>query len=120
MYANGRGVPKDYNEAIKLYRLAAAQGLRVAQISLGSMYASGHGVPQDYVLSYMWLTIAKSNRTANLFKSVASKGLRIGAQDGSNASRKPSDHRPSRNISGSAVRNRDPPNGDYFQKPQAI
>ena len=26
MYENGRGVPKDYDEAIKWYRLAAAQG----------------------------------------------------------------------------------------------
>ena len=33
-----------------------------------------------------------------------------------NASRKPSDHRPSLNVSGSAVSNRDPPAGDFVPK----
>lgn len=34
-YAHGRGVPKDDGEAVKWYRLAAAQGYTPAQISLG-------------------------------------------------------------------------------------
>ena len=53
---------KDYDEAVKWYRLAAAQGLcRTPQYNLGVMYANGLGVPKDYVLSYMWLTIAKTD-----------------------------------------------------------
>src|SRR5215469_9394049 len=35
MYANGKGVPQDYTEAIKWYRLAADQGYSTAQFSLG-------------------------------------------------------------------------------------
>ena len=44
MYANGRGVPQDYAEAVKWYRLAADQGDAEAQHNLGVMYASGEGV----------------------------------------------------------------------------
>ena len=71
MYENGLGVPKDYDEAIKWYRLAAAQGNAAAQNNLGGMYANGRGVPQDDVLSYMWLTVGKTNRRE--FQTVASK-----------------------------------------------
>jgi uncharacterized protein len=61
IYQNGWGVPKDYDEAVKMYRLAATQGNATAQSSLGGMYANGQGVPQDYVLSYMWLSVGKTN-----------------------------------------------------------
>jgi TPR repeat protein len=47
MYAFGKGVPLDYKEAVKWYRLAAEQGDAIAQCYLGSHYASGQGVPQD-------------------------------------------------------------------------
>ena len=61
---HGHGVPQNYDEAIKWYRLAAAQGNAAAQTNIGWMYSHGHGVPQDYVLSYMWLTIAKTDPLA--------------------------------------------------------
>jgi len=35
MYDRGQGVPKDYKEAVKWYRLAAEQGVPKAQFSLG-------------------------------------------------------------------------------------
>ena len=38
MYANGMGVPQDYEEAVRLYRLAADQGDAEAQSNLGWMY----------------------------------------------------------------------------------
>jgi hypothetical protein len=67
MYADGRGVPQDDKEAVKLFRLAAAhfrlaaqEGYAEAQTNLGVMYADGRGVPQDYVLSYMWLTVGNT------------------------------------------------------------
>ncbi len=47
MYDNGRGVPQDYQEALKWYRLAAEQGNAIAQYNLGFMYDNGEGVPQD-------------------------------------------------------------------------
>jgi len=42
------GVAQDYAEAVRLYRLAAAQGHADAQINLGHMFEYGKGVAQDY------------------------------------------------------------------------
>ena len=58
MYANGEGVPQDYAEAVRWFRLAAEQGYPDAQYALGTMYADGHGVPKDSLLAYMWFSIA--------------------------------------------------------------
>ena len=57
-YAIGDGVLKDDGEAAKWFRLAADQGLAVAQASLGAKFAMGQGLPKDYVLAYMWLNLA--------------------------------------------------------------
>ncbi len=38
MYKNGEGVPKDYKEALKWYRLAAEQGFLIAPYNHGLMY----------------------------------------------------------------------------------
>ena len=43
-YYHGRGVSKDYAEAVKWYRKAADQGNAQAQFSLGWCYADGKGV----------------------------------------------------------------------------
>ena len=40
LYENGKGVPRNYAEALKYYRLAAEQGHAVAQNNLGVMYAT--------------------------------------------------------------------------------
>lgn len=45
MYANGWGVPQDYAEAVRWYRLAAEQGYAFAQYNLGHIYSTGEGVP---------------------------------------------------------------------------
>ena len=58
MYAKGTGVPQDYAEAVKWYRLAADQGLGRAQINLGNRYAQGEGVPKDLVQAHVWFNIA--------------------------------------------------------------
>ena len=42
------GVAKDYAEAVRLYRLAAAQGHAGAQCNLGVKFANGQGVAQDH------------------------------------------------------------------------
>jgi uncharacterized protein len=54
IYDQGQGITQDYVEAIRMYRLVAAQGDAVAQLNLGLMYLKGHGVTQDYVRSHMW------------------------------------------------------------------
>jgi len=58
MYYNGQGVPQNYAEAVRLYRLAAEQGIADAQNNLGLMYYNGQGVPQNYQLAYMWFSLA--------------------------------------------------------------
>ena len=60
-YANGHGVPQDYKEAVKWFRLSAEQGDAGAQLNLGLMYYKGQGVPQDYVLAHMWFNLSGSN-----------------------------------------------------------
>ena len=54
MYATGRGVPKDYAEALRWYRKAAAQGSAKAQTSLGLMYSAGWGVRKNRAEAVKW------------------------------------------------------------------
>ena len=49
---------QDHAEAVRLYRLAAEQGLAEAQSNLGVLYDNGYGVAQDFVQAYMWFTLA--------------------------------------------------------------
>ena len=58
MYMYGDGIPQDYNEAAKWFRLAAEQGHRRAQFLLGVLYWSGDGVPQDYDEAVKWFRLA--------------------------------------------------------------
>ena len=53
-HARGNGVPQDYNEAARWYRMAAEQGYAPAQGSLGLMYVTGEGVPKDYEKAVQW------------------------------------------------------------------
>ena len=59
MYELGRGVPVNFNEAVKLYRLASERGDTEAQVKLGKMYSKGQGVEQDYVLACAWIYFAR-------------------------------------------------------------
>ena len=54
MYAKGRGVPQNYTEAVRWYRLAAEHGFVKAMSNLGSMYSKGNGLPKDYALALRW------------------------------------------------------------------
>jgi TPR repeat protein len=49
MYVSGKGVPQDYAEAARWFRLSADQGNAFAQFNLGDVYALGQGIAQDYV-----------------------------------------------------------------------
>jgi uncharacterized protein len=53
-YANGRGVPKDYVEAVKWVRKAAEQNDVPAQSVLGICYFKGQGVKKDYTEAVKW------------------------------------------------------------------
>jgi hypothetical protein len=54
MYLVGRGVARDYSEALRLFRQAAAQGEPVAYQNLGVMYEYGHGVDQNIAEAQRW------------------------------------------------------------------
>ena len=61
MFFNGQGVPQDYKEAVKWWKLSAEQGDADAQFNLGGMYGKGQGVPQDYASAHMWFNLSGSN-----------------------------------------------------------
>jgi TPR repeat protein len=54
MYAEGRGVPQNYKQAVYWYSRAARQGDASAQFNLGMMYDNGEGVAQDYQQAAHW------------------------------------------------------------------
>ena len=65
MYATGEGVPEDYAEAARWYRLAAEQGYAAAQSNLGLMYIYGSGLPQDYAEAARWVRLAAEQGDAD-------------------------------------------------------
>jgi uncharacterized protein len=74
-------VPQDYQEAVKWYRLAAAQGYAPAENSLGVAYEKGQGVPQDYHQAVKWyrLAAAQGNELAQVNLGVMyTKGRGVG------------------------------------------
>ena len=58
MYRTGSGVTKDYQEALKWFRLAVAQGNANGQAGLGDMYRHGFGVTKDYQEALKWFRLA--------------------------------------------------------------
>ena len=74
MFERGQGVPQDYNEAIRWYRLATDLGHIKAQeklnsllkksadaqinFGLGVIFENGQGVPQDYNEAIRWYRLA--------------------------------------------------------------
>jgi uncharacterized protein len=53
-YHEGNGVKRDDKMAVKLYRLAAAQGDTMAQYNLGLCYKGGDGVKKDLGRAAGW------------------------------------------------------------------
>ena len=70
LYKNGKGISKDYNEAIKWFRMAANQGFAKAQQNLGIMYANGEGVLQDNNEAYKWYRLAAEQGYSHAQNSV--------------------------------------------------
>lgn len=64
LYRKGEGTPENYTEAVRWYRLAAAQGYLLAQVNLGTMYALGEGAPENYVEAYKWWALAAARGDA--------------------------------------------------------
>jgi TPR repeat protein len=54
MYYMGRGVERDYKQALAWHRKAAQQGKADAQYVVGAMYYTGNSVPQDQKTALLW------------------------------------------------------------------
>ncbi len=54
MYYMGRGVERDYKQAMAWHRKAARQGKADAQYVVGAMYYTGNSVPQDQKEAVSW------------------------------------------------------------------
>ncbi len=61
---------KDYAEAMRWYRLAAAQGGANAQFNIGGLYVSGRGVSQDYAEAMRWYRLAAAQGDADAQSSI--------------------------------------------------
>ena len=57
LFERGQGIPQDYAEAEKWYRLAAEQGKADAQYYLGNMYREVNG-SKDYAEAVIWYSKA--------------------------------------------------------------
>ncbi|MBQ2885264.1 MAG: sel1 repeat family protein [Alphaproteobacteria bacterium] len=53
-YFHGKGVEKNYSEAVKWYRKAAERGLSTAQYNLAQCYEFGLGIQEDYTEAIKW------------------------------------------------------------------
>lgn len=81
MYAQGKGVSQDLQQAAKLFRRAALKGYAEAQYHLGRMYIQGIGVPQNFTQAAHWFvkaamqghTAARQARV-NLYLKIAEQG----------------------------------------------
>ena len=58
MHYFGRGVPQDFPEALKWFRLSAMQGFAKAQYNFGVMHEKGQGQPQNFAEALRWFRLA--------------------------------------------------------------
>ena len=63
-YYFGKGVPQDYAEALRWYKMAADQGEPDAEDGLGYMYFAGRGSKQDYAEALRWYKRAAEHGNA--------------------------------------------------------
>ncbi|MBU6381575.1 MAG: sel1 repeat family protein [Betaproteobacteria bacterium] len=79
IYANGRGIPPDPREAVRLYRLAAAKGHLGAMNNLAFMLKTGSGTEKNDREALSWYEkIAASERDdpgAKAMKNIAAKNI---------------------------------------------
>lgn len=65
MYWSGEGVPRNHQEAARLYLAAAQQGYARAQNDIGFMLGFGEGVPpRDDIEAYKWIQLAINRYTS--------------------------------------------------------
>lgn len=62
LYADGKGVPRDDNEAFKLFLRAATAGLAPAQMNVGIMFGRGSGTRRSDEAAANWFAKAVSHK----------------------------------------------------------
>ena len=90
------GVPQSDAEALKWFRLAAAQGSTTAQSNLGTMYAEGQGVPKDYVEAHMWSSLADAGGNKDAAKNRSAVERKMTPEQIAKAKRRAAAWEPSR------------------------
>ena len=65
LYAQGWGVERNYEEALRWYQKAVSQGHAKAQTNLGDLYADGNGVEQDNAKAASLYLLAAKQGNAN-------------------------------------------------------
>jgi hypothetical protein len=69
-YQIGEGVPRNPDECIRWYTLAAMSGHPSSQHNLGVLYMNGEGVERDFEQAYTWGLLAAENGNASLTKKL--------------------------------------------------
>jgi len=66
LYENGWGIPKNYNEAFKYYKISAERGFMLAFNNLATFYRNGFGVEKNLNSAVYWYEqgVEKGDKTA--------------------------------------------------------
>lgn len=75
MHFEGSGVPRNYDEALKWYRLAAEKEHYHAQFEIGAMYDTGTGVRRDHAEAARWYRRAAGHGYAKAQSNLAAMFL---------------------------------------------
>lgn len=65
MYLDGRGIDRNYEEAVRWFQLAAEQGHPSGQLNLGLMYELGRGVGKSGAEALRWFRAAAEQGSAS-------------------------------------------------------
>ena len=74
-YYFGKGIKKDYNEAVQWFRKAAEQGHASAQFILGHCYDAGDGVSKDTAKAIEWYKKAAAQGQEDAKKELNEHGI---------------------------------------------
>jgi TPR repeat protein len=69
LYADDKGTPQDYKQAVYWFSKAAEQGYADSQYNLGLFLYVGKGTPKDNVMAYVWWNIAAAQGDKNAEKN---------------------------------------------------
>ena len=71
LYAYGRGVAQDYQQAMAWFHKAANAGNANAMYNIGVLYDNGQGIVQDYQQAMVWYRKAADAGNENAKKCLA-------------------------------------------------